>query len=554
MIVVATLLAMLGQPAAARANAAIGTLLPVCIAPAQAGTIADVAAGRLTGDCRTEQTRFGEGDFWAIAPAVPARAAGSEPIDRVRIGSLWQESVSLFVLYADGHLVRIDADQRGISRRIQLGARVEFRLPLRAAAPAKLAWLVEGSANRRGILMGAELLSHDDSAHANLALGAMYALFAGLCIALIVYNLALWGALRHRFQLAYCLMVAMLLAYAGSSSGALAWLWPKIANNDRLRINYVTLAGAAAAALWFVRSFFEPRVFAGIVGKAIDVAIVLLAAAGLAFALGSHWWMREFDLAYTLSFGALLSLVPLVLWRAWRARSDYLWLFAIAWAAPVAMAALRVAHNLNWLDWSIWIDNSTLIAMAAEALLSSLAIAYRIRLLSDERDVALAQEVESRRLSEIDPLTGLLNRRAFLAGAIGRAGRQMLLLVDIDHFKRVNDAIGHDGGDEVLRVFARTLRQAAGDTTLVARLGGEEFALVADCGATLDPHMLIERLRLTRMPFDMRVTASIGLCSGPLATEADWKRLYQGADRALFEAKAQGRDRIRSADMLAAVA
>jgi diguanylate cyclase (GGDEF)-like protein len=121
------------------------------------------------------------------------------------------------------------------------------------------------------------------------------------------------------------------------------------------------------------------------------------------------------------------------------------------------------------------------------------------------------------------------------------------LVADIDHFKRVNEAIGHDGGDEVLRVFARTLRQSVPPEALVARIGGEEFAIVTPVTLAVEPEEILARLRAARMPFGLSVTASIGSCTGRLAKEADWKALYRCADRALFEAKAAGRDRVHGA-------
>ena len=209
------------------------------------------------------------------------------------------------------------------------------------------------------------------------------------------------------------------------------------------------------------------------------------------------------------------------------------------------LASLRVASALHLIGWNFWLDNSTILTMTMEALFSSLAIAYRIRLLSVERDEARAQEIAARLLADTDPLTGLLNRRAFLRQAIGREGEQILLLADIDHFKRVNDTLGHDGGDEVLRTFARTLRQSVPAEALVARIGGEEFAIVTPIAFAVEPEKILARLRAGRMPFDLSVTASIGACTGPLMKETDWKALYRGADRALFEAKAAGRDRVR---------
>ena len=248
----------------------------------------------------------------------------------------------------------------------------------------------------------------------------------------------------------------------------------------------------------------------------------------------------------------MVALIPAVLWRAWRTRSSYLRVFAITWAAPIIFAGLRVANSLNFLNWNFWVDNSTILAMTSEALLSSLAISYRIRMLSRERDDARVQELAARALADTDPLTGLLNRRSFLDRAIGRQGDHVLMIADLDHFKTVNETIGHDGGDEVLRVFARSLRASLPAEALVARIGGEEFAIVLPAGEPIDANAILDRLRAERMPFDLTVTASIGTAAGPLTSEIDWKKLYRRADRALFAAKTEGRDCARHNMALAA--
>src|SRR3546814_15144112 len=86
------------------------------------------------------------------------------------------------------------------------------------------------------------------------------------------------------------------------------------------------------------------------------------------------------------------------MWRAWRMKSNYLWLFAVAWAMPIAFAGARLANSFDLVAWHFWIDNSTIASMAIEAMLSSVAIAYRIRLLSRERDTAIRPEVAARAL------------------------------------------------------------------------------------------------------------------------------------------------------------
>jgi diguanylate cyclase (GGDEF)-like protein len=519
----------------------VGRAVAVCVAPAaKAVTAQTLFADSTRFDCTTPQTAFGAGDYWVRS--TPVSASGQV---NIRIGSLWQTRVTLHALYADGKILSLVTDGHGATRHLQLGAIIERNLPARDAPIIRLLWHVEGSANRRGILVGAQIATPAESASSNLIMGAIYAGFAGLCLALLVYNLALWGALRHRFQLAYCAMLLSLLIYAMTSSGALAWIWPAIANNDRLRINYAALGMAAISAMLFARSFFEPRVFAGWLARTSNLICALMLTSIALFSLFAPWQIGVLDKLYAFAFITQMAIVIPVMWRGWRTRSRYLWMFALAWTAPFILACIRVASAVHLVGWNFWLDNSTIVTMSLEALLSSLAIAYRIRLLSLERDEAREQEIAARLLADTDPLTGLLNRRAFLRNAIGREGDQMLLLADIDHFKRVNETIGHDGGDEVLRVFARTLRASVPSEALVARIGGEEFAIITPVPHAIDPEDILTRLRAGRMPYDLSVTASIGTCTGPLTREADWKTLYRCADRALYEAKSAGRDRVR---------
>ena len=537
----ATVFSLTAAPATAQVGI-IGQAVPVCVARSAPDlTPRALLAGQGRFDCDPLQKKHGAGDFW-VRSGVLNR---SGPLD-IRMVSLWQRGVTLHALYADGTIVSQALGQHGIARHMQLGAILEQALPARDSPLVRLLWHVEGAANLRGVVREARIATPEESARSNLVMGAVYAGFAGLCIALLCYNLALWVALRHRFQLVYCAMVLALLLYAFSSSGALSWVWPNIGNNDRIRINYLALGLSSVAALAFARAFFEPRVFAGALGRLVTLACATMLTATLCYTLFAPYDVWLFDRCYSWAFVAQMAVIAPILWRAWATRSNYLWLFALAWAAPIALACLRIASSLSLIRWSFWLDNSTILSMTVEALLSSLAIAYRMRLLSLERDEARDGETAARLLADTDPLTGLLNRRAFLHRAIGREDEQVLMIADLDHFKRVNDTIGHDGGDEVLRVFARTLRQSLPSEALVARIGGEEFAIVMPVAVAIEPREILAQLRAGRMPYDVCVTASIGMCSGPLLRETDWKALYAAADRALFEAKSAGRDRVRA--------
>lgn len=159
------------------------------------------------------------------------------------------------------------------------------------------------------------------------------------------------------------------------------------------------------------------------------------------------------------------------------------------------------------------------------------------------------------RLANSDPLTGLLNRRAFIHLAIGRTAAHRLMLVDIDHFKSINDRLGHDAGDEVLCAVAEVLQACRPPGSLAVRLGGEEFALLVPLQHQREcpPERILGAIRAHRMPLDWKVTVSLGFAEGRVTSEEDWKRLYRLADAALYRAKADGRDRACRATDFAAV-
>jgi diguanylate cyclase (GGDEF)-like protein len=196
--------------------------------------------------------------------------------------------------------------------------------------------------------------------------------------------------------------------------------------------------------------------------------------------------------------------------------------------------------------------------IAATARLQWVAAAAAGLILLLGTGVVLWQRRMNRRLERIsrtDPLTGLANRRAMAARlrarSVAQEGIAAVLLIDIDHFKRVNDAHGHDAGDRVLVAFGERLRASAGAGADVARWGGEEF-LVLLPSATLDAVRTkaeVLRVALAR-PIDIgtgrvSVEVSIGFASLPLCGERSpeaWHYSLQLADGALYLAKAAGRN------------
>ena len=161
-----------------------------------------------------------------------------------------------------------------------------------------------------------------------------------------------------------------------------------------------------------------------------------------------------------------------------------------------------------------------------------------------------------RRLATVDGLTGMLNRRAFFERADGarllalRVRKPIsLLMLDIDHFKQLNDSFGHACGDEALRVFADTARGVLREHDVIGRLGGEEFALAMP-GTSLDGALeAAERLRMavTAAPVigcapGYRMTVSIGVVV--IDSSEELTAALARADHALYAAKTGGRNRV----------
>ncbi|MCC7195744.1 MAG: diguanylate cyclase [Gemmatimonadaceae bacterium] len=161
-------------------------------------------------------------------------------------------------------------------------------------------------------------------------------------------------------------------------------------------------------------------------------------------------------------------------------------------------------------------------------------------------------------LARTDPLTQVLNRRALtmqLVAEMDRARRYgtdiSVLMVDLDHFKRVNDTMGHLVGDDVLRELARLLQQSVRSVDFVARYGGEEFVAVlpetALAGAVVFAERLRERIAATKfVPAHggVYLTASIGVASYPAPEIHTVDDMIARADEALYRAKEQGRNRV----------
>jgi two-component system, cell cycle response regulator len=191
-------------------------------------------------------------------------------------------------------------------------------------------------------------------------------------------------------------------------------------------------------------------------------------------------------------------------------------------------------------------------------LIARVGAAVRTKRLQDQ---LRSRSAELDRMSRTDVLTGLRNRRhldeqlgQIQAAGVRHAHLLAVVMLDIDHFKQVNDTEGHQGGDDVLREFARRLQRETRAEDVAGRWGGEEFLVLVPEPEVESAALLAERIRVAvaDQPFDLgehqrTVTVSAGWAIGP-ADDVDG--LIRRADGALYEAKATGRNRVVAARSL----
>jgi diguanylate cyclase (GGDEF)-like protein len=249
------------------------------------------------------------------------------------------------------------------------------------------------------------------------------------------------------------------------------------------------------------------------------------------------------------------------------------WMMARVIAAPLsglAMAAraLRVGPDaVATLPRTYGLKEVSELSLALRSMLLRLSVAERRHELLQEEGVQKTRRLESdlttaRQLADTDPLTGLLNRRALLRDGTtlferlqGQQRAFSAIMLDIDHFKQVNDRFGHLVGDAAIRFVADIAVKSCRDTDLLARVGGEEFVILLP-GADLDAaEALAERLRerieqaaLVVEGNHLQLTISLG-CTQSEAGE-ELQGLLGRADRALYLAKAEGRNRVRRAAVM----
>ncbi|OGB48831.1 MAG: diguanylate cyclase [Burkholderiales bacterium RIFCSPLOWO2_12_FULL_65_40] len=374
-------------------------------------------------------------------------------------------------------------------------------------------------------------------------------LFDGICygilIALLVYNLVLAGIFRdatYGFYIGQCAFALLTLASFNGHAAHYLWgHWPWWQERGN-----VVLPG-----LWlifgtlFARSFLDTRRLPGL--DRLLLSLALLAALAALLGLGG-----QFSTAQTLneivsSAGALLAAVAavVILRSGFKPAQWYLGGQALLFLSVLGV----VLVNWNVIDAPFLLANGLQIGVAAEMVVFAIALSRRISGLRTSQTALRLHAAHLAEAAATDPLTGLANRSGLAQKStqmLADGAAHALMLLDLDRFKPINDAHGHDAGDAVLRAVAARLQAAMRAGDIVARLGGDEFVILLASPLPDDQlEALARRLEAAvRQPVDFQGQAlTVGASTGIARSPQDGRtltELMRSADQAMYQAKQSG--------------
>ena len=474
--------------------------------------------------------------------------AGMATADHLRLARLHFERMDVIAIATDG-----TSASRTYGRDDLLPGRnlleAAVRLPALDGDIAAIGLVVEGA------LSVDRLLKAEPVAGPPVALVAGYdhilaALVCGLLLAPLFFDIGFDRTLGKAFPLVHAAFCALAVLQTASYAGLLLMVTDFALSTHRA-ISILSFDLMIAVSSLFILTFVEQGIFErhhrimlwGMAGLTVGLGMIASFALPL---LGASTGIIYYG-GYVFYLAALAVIVT----RALRKRSRAMRFIILAHLPLLIIGGSRVFIGLFapagfTLD-SFWPQN---LALAFEVIVTAFAVADRFMLLKRERDHARSEARVLEELSEQDALTGLLNRRALETrfSLLRAQGFTTLAVLDLDHFKRVNDRRGHTAGDKVLKCVARAL-ESGSDNSLAFRMGGEEFVLLLRGKNALE-RAENRRAAITEYvslagPVPERVTASMGIVEAPhdALSDASFEALYARADRLLYEAKGAGRDR-----------
>jgi len=394
-----------------------------------------------------------------------------------------------------------------------------------------------------------ELKDYDTYHQANLFKSRISFFYFGAVFIMLIYNMIIYIMIKNKSFLYYVLMHVSFFIFSLSLTGVAALLlWPQTPQiNNYSVIVGMTLTGIFA--ILFVIKFLELKKIAPVVHKFLSLYLLVFFVSFVAIFLFDYNIMIKIESLLSLTICAILLIISLYVYLRYK-KINALYFF-LAWSFFLIGVIITHLGNIGLLPSTTLTYYSSQIGSFLELVLLSLALASYYTKLQNEHVKMSYKNQELDKLSNIDPLTNAYNRRYFynhvttvLKDLKNKEADLCLLMLDLDHFKLVNDKYGHDAGDKVLQSFANTCRENIRTSDIFVRFGGEEFLLFLPYTQVQNSISIAEKINeLTRDIFiesvpGLNLSVSIGISYNVY----DINDLVQQADIAMYHTKERGRD------------
>ncbi len=504
-------------------------------------------------NCSTEALERPAQHLWVVKDVSGVVAAFQDPA--LRFYTSYHGAVTVSTVYSDNSIATKYLSPTEIAERSMVPAIFVEPLPQKAGLDIEKVILSIETPWDPVNWRDTSIISMAQAQQAHLNGALIYALVVGLLITPIMFNLIMYPVLRYRFMIFHCGVMVCALAYGLSWAGFFQVLPFTVEPIQRSIFNHLIIAVAFTFACYLTRElcgrdalgrFWWTALSVAGLAPMLSSALLMMAAPRL-----SHYGSIIHHAMFILP---LLAIVGSLVYGSYRGRLICK-LQLLAWSPMMLYIAGRILKGLGIVEDIPLLDFGLYPSLVTEALLTTTIVGYRIFSIRLERDKALREQSILTGLASRDSLTGAMNRRAFIDGFNSLTGSSnpnnriySLLVIDLDHFKLVNDVHGHAVGDRVLKEITQLLNSHCRDEDMCARFGGEEFCIMLSTSsiAAADgcAYRLVRAIDEHVFSDVGNLTASIGIVTVRPDLSKSFESWYSAADKALYSAKKKGRNRV----------
>ena len=378
-----------------------------------------------------------------------------------------------------------------------------------------------------------------------------YGFVYGLIFALLAYNLMLFIGLKNSTYLYYAIyLLFFLIANISYTGHGYEWFW---SNSPvwQQRLNPILMIGFSTSGLLFASQFLNLKTTFPYIYRAV-ISLCVLFWSLMTFAILSNNQLLSLLVAFSFMFlfSGTMVMLGIISFKAGNKSAIF---FLLAAISAIIGSAITTAAVWGIIPFNSLMFRAVEIGMMFDAILLALALTNQFQIAQKEKNQALI-------MARIDPLTNLNNRRAFyeLVTPIWETGLRnnrgiSLITLDIDKFKAINDTYGHGHGDLILIEMGKLLKTEARSGDILARWGGEEFLIFLPETKLADAVSIANRIREKSLASTVYAneektpfTVSLGVAHSVDINQVTLDELIVTADKYLYRAKEQGRNRVCS--------